>query len=107
MFENTHTERRVLLLTGAPGVGKTTVIRRLAESLGSEQLPGFYTEEIREGGERRGFRLVGFDRTAHIIAHVGFRKTNAVGKYGVDVRALDDAARLLYPEPEARIYHRG
>lgn len=104
VFENTHTERRVLLLTGAPGVGKTTVIRRLAESLGSEQLRGFYTEEIREGGERRGFRLVGFDRTAHIIAHVGFRKTHAVGKYGVDVRALDDAARLLYPEPEARIY---
>ena len=104
MSESFNAERRVLLLTGAPGVGKTTVIRRVAERLGSKGLRGFYTEEIREDGERCGFRLVGFDQTAHIIAHVGFPKTHAVGKYGVDVRALDDAARLLRPEPEARVH---
>jgi nucleoside-triphosphatase len=104
MSEGFETERRVLLLTGAPGVGKTTVIRRVSERLGSKGLRGFYTEEIREGGERRGFRLVGFDQTAHVIAHLGFPKTHAVGKYGVDVGALDDAARLLHPEPEARAY---
>jgi nucleoside-triphosphatase THEP1 len=52
--------RYVLLLTGAPGVGKTTVIRRVATLLETRQLRGFYTEEIREGGERRGFRLLAF-----------------------------------------------
>jgi len=104
MSEGFDTKQRVLLLTGAPGVGKTTVIRRVAESLGPNQLRGFYTEEIREDGERRGFCLISFNRTAHVIAHVNFPKTHAVGKYGVDVRALDDAARLLRPQPEARIY---
>jgi len=41
-----------LLLTGHPGVGKTTIIRSLIEKL---KLPagGFYTEEIREDGMRQ------------------------------------------------------
>lgn len=65
---------------------------------------GFYTEEIREHGERRGFRLVSFDRTTQIIANVDFLKHHRVGKYGIDVAALDDAARLLRPDPDARVY---
>ena len=48
----------VLLLTGVPGIGKTTVIRRAADRLKGRRLGGFYTEEIREQGDRRGFRLV-------------------------------------------------
>jgi nucleoside-triphosphatase len=75
----------VLLLTGAPGIGKTTVIGRVAERLKGKKLGGFYTEEIRDGGERRGFQLVGFDGTERVIAHIGFPKTHRVGKYGVDV----------------------
>lgn len=104
MSKSFDKELRALLLTGAPGVGKTTVIRRVAEGLESEGLRGFCTEEIREDGERRGFRLVSFDRMARVIAHVDFPKTNRVGKYGVDLQALDDAARLLRPDPDARIY---
>ncbi len=48
---------RTLLITGPPGVGKTTVIRSLAERLKDRRLGGFYTAELREGRERRGFRL--------------------------------------------------
>lgn len=103
------TERRangahVLLITGTPGIGKTTVIRRVADKIEAKGLRGFYTEEIREGGERRGFRLVGFDGTARIIAHVDFPKGHRVGRYGVDVQALDEAAGLLRPDPKARVY---
>lgn len=94
----------VLLITGAPGVGKTTVIRRVADGLKHQRLPGFYTEEIREGGQRIGFRLVGYDGTSRIIAHVHFPKTHGVGKYGVDIRALHDAAQLVRPDPEAQVY---
>ncbi len=94
----------VLLITGAPGVGKTTVIRRVADALEDERLRGFYTEEIREKGERRGFRLASFDGEAHIIAHADFPKGHRVGKYGVDVRVLDEAAALLRPDPNARVY---
>ena len=41
-----------LLLTGHPGVGKTTVIRRVAAGLGGSRVRGFTTKEIRVGGRR-------------------------------------------------------
>jgi nucleoside-triphosphatase len=87
-----------------PGIGKTTVIRRVANELGAEGLRGFCTEEIRKGGERLSFRLVGFEGTMHIIAHVDLPKRQRVGKYGVDVQALDDAMPLLRPDPNRRVY---
>jgi nucleoside-triphosphatase len=104
MSKSRESKPHVLLITGAPGIGKTTVIRRTVDGLTDEGLRGFYTEEIREKGERRGFRLVSFDGTAHIIAHVDFPKSHRVGKYGVDVQTLDDAARLLRPDFGARVY---
>ncbi|MGE5831636.1 MAG: nucleoside-triphosphatase, partial [Methanomicrobiales archaeon] len=47
-----------ILVTGAPGCGKTTLVRRVAENLEAIPVAGFYTEEIREKGERVGFALV-------------------------------------------------
>src|SRR5207248_11791886 len=45
-----------LLLTGVPGVGKTTVLRRVKERLAGRRLRGFVTDEIRSRrGERLGF----------------------------------------------------
>jgi nucleoside-triphosphatase len=79
----------VLLLTGRPGVGKTTLLRRVAED---HAAGGFLTEEIRKGGRRTGFQLVpldGSDRT--VMAHVDFGGPR-VGRYGVDVAAIDAAA---------------
>jgi nucleoside-triphosphatase len=96
--------RSVLLLTGEPGVGKTTVIRRIAMQLEMRELRGFYTEEIREGGERRGFRLLGFQGQERVIAHTGFAKSHRVGRYGVDVAAMEEAAALLAPDPAAKAY---
>ena len=104
MSENGENRPHVLLLTGTPGIGKTTVIRRAADRLRDKGLRGFYTEEIREKGERRGFRLVSFEGTRHIIAHVDFPKSHRVGKYGVDVEMLDSAAALLRPDAKARMY---
>jgi nucleoside-triphosphatase len=48
---------RTLLLTGRPGVGKTTVIRAVVAQLGA-RAGGFYTQEARQAGRRVGFRLV-------------------------------------------------
>jgi nucleoside-triphosphatase len=95
---------RLLLITGPPGVGKTTVIRRVADRLDPGGRRGFYAEEIRASGARRGFRLVGFDGTRRVVADVDFPKRHRVGKYGVDVAALDAAAALLRPDPGARVY---
>ncbi|MBU4398537.1 MAG: nucleoside-triphosphatase, partial [Planctomycetes bacterium] len=44
-----------LLLTGPPGCGKTTVVRRVIERLCDHRLAGFYTKEIRQQGSRVGF----------------------------------------------------
>ncbi|NTU42452.1 MAG: hypothetical protein HGA78_05275 [Nitrospirales bacterium] len=46
-----------ILITGLPGVGKPTIIKRLAESLRDLHPSGFFTAEIRERGERKGFEL--------------------------------------------------
>jgi|SRR5579875_2628455 nucleoside-triphosphatase len=79
----------VLVLTGRPGVGKTTLIRRLADALGS-RAGGFYTEEIRQGGRRVGFRLVTLDGEQAVLAHVGWRdRPHRVGRYGVDIAVVD------------------
>lgn len=94
----------VLLLTGTPGIGKTTVIRRFAAEPGVPRPRGFYTAEIRERGARKGFRLVGFDGTERIIAHVDLPKRHRVGKYGVDVAAVDEAAASLAPDPSVQVY---
>ena len=79
-----------LLLTGRPGVGKTTVIKKVAELLG-KQAGGFYTEEIHGPGGRKGFRLVTLDGQETVMAHVNLRGGGRprVSRYGVDVGAID------------------
>lgn len=76
---------KTLLLTGVPGVGKTTVLRKAADGLSDRRLAGFYTEEIRSDGERRGFRMVCFDGREGVMARTEFPGPHRVGKYGVDV----------------------
>jgi nucleoside-triphosphatase len=83
-----------LLLTGRPGVGKTTVLRVAARQLARFHPAGFYTEEIRVGRERRGFRLITFDGEEAIIAHVDLPPPR-ISKYGVDVAAIDRFAASL------------
>lgn len=98
---NAHT----LLLTGVPGVGKTTIIRAVATALGGRPLVGFYTEEMREHGERKGFRLIGFGSEQGVIAHSDFPHTHRVGKYGVDVATIDRlAAATLRPDDPQAVY---
>ena len=80
-----------VLLTAAPGTGKTTVIQKLASLIGDVRLAGFYSAEIRERGERRGFRLVAYDGTETLIAHVVLEIEQAV----FDRAAPFDRLRLI------------
>ncbi len=89
-----------VLITGSPGVGKTTVIRKVAASLAELHPVGFYTVEIREEGVRQGFELVALDGRRSVLSHVDISGPNRVGKYGVDVGAFEaflDAIDMLNP----------
>ncbi len=79
---------KAFLITGAPGSGKTTVIQKVISLLPCAA-GGFYTQEIREGGRRVGFKLVTLEGHEATMSHVDFPKTFQVGKYGVDLTVID------------------
>ena len=60
-----------ILLTGRPGCGKTTLVKRVVAKL-VFPAGGFYTEEIRQRGERVGFKIVTLDGEEVVLAHVDF-----------------------------------
>lgn len=82
---------KVFLITGAPGTGKTTIVHEAIRTSGGKT-GGFYTQEIRQAGVRLGFEIITLDGHRAILAHADFRGPQRVGKYGVDVAALDRVA---------------
>jgi nucleoside-triphosphatase len=85
-----------ILLEGRPGSGKTTLARRVVAGLREHDIPvtGFTTEEIREAGTRVGFAIETVDGERGTLAHVDLPGPPRVGKYGVDLDALE---RLAIP----------
>lgn len=83
-------QRKNLLLTGFPGVGKTTVVRKVLALLPPQlKFDGFFTEEVREGWERIGFQIVTVDGKRAWLAKKGLPSPHKVGRYGVDVKAIE------------------
>ena len=83
----------MLLLTGRPGIGKTTALRAVAAAAGrTRRVAGFYTEEIRARGVRSGFRIVTLDGEAAVMADASRHGGPRVGKYGVDLAAIEAVA---------------
>ena len=80
--------KQVYLLTGWPGTGKTSLVKRVVAEMG-DKAGGFYTEEIRSQGVREGFRLVTLDGQSAMLAHTDIRSQYRVSRYGVDIDSLD------------------
>jgi nucleoside-triphosphatase len=78
-----------ILITGLPGVGKTTAVIKLAKELRDLHPTGFYTAEIREDGMRQGFELISLDGTRSLLSHVNIQSSDRVGRYGVDIEGFD------------------
>jgi nucleoside-triphosphatase len=78
-----------ILITGLPGVGKTTLIKNIVEALKDLRPVGFYTAEIREGGIRKGFELISLDGRKGLFSHTDIQSPHRVGKYKVDVKGFE------------------
>jgi nucleoside-triphosphatase len=92
--------KKNILITGQPGIGKTTFIKKLAGQLKDLHPLGFYTMEIREAGIRKGFELISLDGRKGILSHVDIKSPCRVSKYGVDVGRFEtflDSIPLLDP----------
>jgi nucleoside-triphosphatase len=92
-----------LLLEGRPGIGKTTVTRRLLKLLQKAGVPvaGFTTGELRIGGRREGFVVEAVSGAREVLAHVDLPGPPRVGRYGVDLAALERVALPALREPGA------
>jgi nucleoside-triphosphatase len=83
------------LVTGPPAIGKTTLMLQLTEKLSDLSVAGFYTKEIRKGGQRVGFQISTFDGREKVLAHVAIRSVYRVSKYGVDIDAMEEIIHHL------------
>lgn len=80
---------RNLLVTGSPGVGKTTLVLKAIEQV-EGRCCGFYTAEIRDRGMRVGFEAVALDGARRLFSHIDIKSPYRVSKYGVDVAGFDE-----------------
>jgi len=85
-----ETVKKNILISGLPGIGKTTLIKKIIQELRDKNPVGFFTEEIRLEDQRKGFQLINLNGNRSILAHVLIESTYRVGKYGVDIKSFDE-----------------
>jgi len=80
---------RVVLITGPPRSGKTTLVMKLLESIPPARTAGLYPEEIKEHGARKGFSLTNLSGHRSVLSHVDIKGPRRVGKYKVDIEGFN------------------
>lgn len=92
-----------ILITGIPGIGKTTLIEQILFELNKVGLSilGFITKEVREGNKRIGFtieliennQLSGIKYT--LATKTGTRTPYRIGSYNVEIQNLETVVDYL------------
>ena len=66
------------------------MIKKLSEGLKHLHPAGFYTQEIREEGVRKGFELISLDGKRGLLSHKDIKSTYRVGQYKVDIESFEN-----------------
>jgi len=79
--------KRIILVTGPPGIGKTSVLHRaLKELKHNYSVGGMVCREIREGGLRVGFEIMDlYTGQRGWLAHINQPTGPSVGRYHVNL----------------------
>jgi nucleoside-triphosphatase len=91
------------LITGMPGVGKTTLVQKIIKQMAPVSAACFCTSEIRCRGSRLGFELQSLNGKGRTLAHVEIDSRHRVGRYGVDKDGFEEflaTLDLLNPDVE-------
>ncbi len=85
-------DKRILLLTGPPATGKTTVLAKTIVALNAKgyRVGGMISREIRESNERVGFEIMDLTNSKRgCLAHIDQKEGPKVGKYRVNLEDLN------------------
>lgn len=88
------------ILTGEPGIGKTTVIQRTVSQLRGDGITvaGIIAPERRSEGGRTGFDIASLDGSiVRQMASRDWTEEPKIGAYGVDVQAIDTVTESVLP----------
>jgi nucleoside-triphosphatase len=86
------TLKPLILVTGKPGIGKTSILRRAVKELKNRkhEVGGMICREVREGGVRVGFEIMDLStETRGWLAHVNQPTGPKIGKYHVNLTDLE------------------
>ncbi len=84
---------KAIMITGNPGIGKTTLISNVVEIIKDRgySVGGIITQEIRDEQKRIGFEILNIDSGKKgVLAHIDLKKGPKIGKYFVNTKDLDE-----------------
>src|SRR3990172_8881593 len=94
-----------IVITGLPGVGKTTLIKKLCMIFKEFNPAGVFTSEILENGERVGFEVENLSGDKRILAHINLKSKCSVGKYKIDIKGFEDFLQnIMLKEKKTGLY---